>query len=265
MFPVPPLGADEWTTVEQLCKILQPFEQTSVEISAEENVTISKVILLAHNLQAACIRMQTLYTSAVAKALLESLISNVNRCFNNVERHMSFAVAAYLDPRFKKNAFCGNSALTSTKEEIQAEIRRMERAAPAATSESAPVQLQSSTTATVNDKDDMLWGAFDSMVATVQPANPTSMAIIELRRYNEEDIIQRRSCPMEWWKMRTLVYPHLAEIVKKHACMMATSVPCERVFSQSGQLLSDRHSRLKAKNVQMVMFLHQNSKLIRRK
>ena len=139
--PVPPLGADEWTTVEQLCKILQPFEQTSVEISAEENVTISKVILRAHNLQAACIRMQTLYMSAVSKALLESLISNLDRRFNNVERHMAFAVAAYLDPRFKKNAFRDNSALTATKEEIQAEIRRMERAAQAATiSESSPLQ-----------------------------------------------------------------------------------------------------------------------------
>ena len=110
-------------------------------ISAEENVTISKVILLAHNLQAARIRMQTLYTSAVSKALLESLISNLDRCFNNVERHMSFAVAAYLDRRFNKNAFRDNSALTATKEEIQAEIRRMERAAQAATiSESSPLQ-----------------------------------------------------------------------------------------------------------------------------
>jgi len=108
---------------------------------------------------------------------------------------------------------------------------------------------------------DLLWGAFDSMVAKAQP-NPTSTAIIELRRYNEEDIIPRRCCPMEWWKTRALVYPHLVKIAKKHACMMATSVPCERVFSKSGQLLNDRRSRLKAKNVQMVMFLHYNSKLM---
>ena len=81
--PIAPLTADEWTTVEQLCKILQPFEQVSVELSAEENVTISKVILLAHNLQAACIRMQTMYTSEVAQELLKTLISNVDRRFKD--------------------------------------------------------------------------------------------------------------------------------------------------------------------------------------
>jgi len=243
--PIAPLTADEWTTVEQLCKILQPFEQLSVEVSAEENVTISKIILLAHNLQAACVRMKTVYTSAVGQALLDTLISNLDRRFNNVERNMGLAVAAFLDPRFKRNAFRDNAALAATKEEIQAEIRRMERADQAATtSESAPDQQPSCATI-ANDDDDLLWGAFDSMVAKAQP-NPTSTAIIELRRYNEEDIIPRRCCPMEWWKTRALVYPHLVKIAKKHACMMATSVPCERVFSKSGQLLNDRRSRLKA-------------------
>jgi len=58
--------------------------------------------------------------------------------------------------------------------------------------------------------------------------------------------------------------PHLVKLAVglKHACLMATSVPCERVFSQSGQLLNERRSRLKAKNVHMVLFLHQNSKLL---
>jgi len=47
--PVEHLAAEVWTAVEQLCKILQPFEQASVELSAEEKVTVSKVIVLTQS------------------------------------------------------------------------------------------------------------------------------------------------------------------------------------------------------------------------
>jgi len=250
--------------VEQLCKILQPFEQASVELSAEEKVTVSKVIVLKHNLQGACMKLKAGTASKVGQDLLDILIANLSRRFLNIERNMAFAVAAYLDPRFKRNAFRDETALTATKEEIVAVVRRMEQQAVTQTSSASASATATTAAAASTSSDnghDLLWGDFDSSLASIQP-NPTSTAIVELRRYNEEDIVPRQSCPMEWWKSRALVYPHLVKLAVKHACMMATSVPCERVFSQSGQLLNERRSRLKAKNVQMVMFLHQNSKLL---
>ena len=99
------------------------------------------------------------------------------------------------------------------------------------------------------EKRSMIWLYFTELSEVSAKCNTckTKLSI-------QGGIIPRRCCPMEWWKTRALVYPHLVKIAKKHACMMATSVPCERVFSKSGQLLNDRRSRLKAKNVQMVLF-----------
>jgi len=48
-------------------------------------------------------------------------------------------------------------------------------------------------------------------------------------------------------------------MAKRYLCIVATSVPSERVFSKSGQLISERRSRLTSKNVQMIMFLNGNA------
>lgn len=43
----------------------------------------------------------------------------------------------------------------------------------------------------------------------------------------------------------------------------ATSVPCERIFSSAGLVLSDRRCRLKSEKVNMLLFLHYKSNLIK--
>lgn len=54
------------------------------------------------------------------------------------------------------------------------------------------------------------------------------------------------------------LYPNIAEIFKNYFCSLATSVPCERVFSKAGLLLTKRRNRLKGNKAKMVMFLNHN-------
>ncbi|XP_070996552.1 zinc finger BED domain-containing protein 4-like [Oncorhynchus clarkii lewisi] len=49
--PVDALTQEEWEVVEEVCRVLEPFEQVTVEISGESYVTASKVILLCQGLQ----------------------------------------------------------------------------------------------------------------------------------------------------------------------------------------------------------------------
>jgi hypothetical protein len=84
-----------------------------------------------------------------------------------------------------------------------------------------------------------------------------------VRQYVEEPIIGRLADPLAWWKERMHGnLRHLRPLAKRSLCIVATSVPSERVFSKSGQLISARRNRLASKTVQMVMFLNHNSKLI---
>ena len=78
----------------------------------------------------------------------------------------------------------------------------------------------------------------------------------ELEKYDTEP--QIRGNPLEWWKSREGSLPLLAEVAKSTLCVPGTSVPSERVFSKSGQLLNKKRCSLTSKNVDMMIFLNKN-------
>lgn len=81
---------------------------------------------------------------------------------------------------------------------------------------------------------------------------------IEVDKYLNEPLISRTENPLVWWSERKKIYPRLYEIVKTRLCIIATSVPCERIFSKAGQVLTERRSRLKENKVSQILFLNQN-------
>lgn len=73
-----------------------------------------------------------------------------------------------------------------------------------------------------------------------------------------EPLIQRSADPLLWWKENKNVYPRLFEIMKKRFCILATSVPCERIFSKAGQTITEKRNRLDHKNFEKMIFLNFN-------
>ena len=78
----------------------------------------------------------------------------------------------------------------------------------------------------------------------------------ELEKYDAEP--QIRGDPLQWWKSREASMPLLAEVARAILCVPGSSVPSERVFSKSGQLLNKKRASLKSKNVDMLIFLNKN-------
>ncbi|KAF2899431.1 hypothetical protein ILUMI_06740 [Ignelater luminosus] len=116
------------------------------------------------------------------------------------------------------------------------------------TSESESVDLVSETlsnrpTSEVNNLS--IWSSIDKVIAKFQPlGTSSSRAIVEVQRYVEQEVLDRNLDPLRWWKEHEYAYPNLSTIVKERCCALATSVPCERLFSKAGQLLNDRRTRL---------------------
>ena len=83
--------------------------------------------------------------------------------------------------------------------------------------------------------------------------------------YVDDEISPRRdesgayNCPGKWWltHKHVRVYPNLASIYRMN-CNVATSVPCERMLSKTGLVISDRRASLKTKKVMQLMFLNVN-------
>lgn len=88
--------------------------------------------------------------------------------------------------------------------------------------------------------------------------NPT----IEVEKYVQEPLLTRNQDPLRWWEDRRYVYKHLYSLMKGRFCIPATSVPCERIFSKTGQILTDRRSSLSPSKVEKIVFLNYNLKFL---
>ena len=80
--------------------------------------------------------------------------------------------------------------------------------------------------------------------------------------HNDPQSISKREIekidPLQWWKEREIIFPNLKKLVKKYLCVPASSVPCERIFSLAGHIVSKKRSSLSPENIDLLIFLHKN-------
>lgn len=89
-------------------------------------------------------------------------------------------------------------------------------------------------------------------------SNTTEDSTFEVQRYLAEGNTPRTQDPLQYWKNNQKTYPHLYQLALKYLCTPSSSVPCERVFSKAGELVSKRRNRLGAKTLQKTLFLNKN-------
>ena len=66
----------------------------------------------------------------------------------------------------------------------------------------------------------------------------------------------------EWWANREKRYPALAELARKYLCIPATLASAERVFSAAGNIVTSKRNYLLPENVNLLVFLYQNQKIL---
>jgi len=100
------------------------------------------------------------------------------------------------------------------------------------------------------------------MTSAITPQGTnTSKAIIEVNRYIDDNILPRTSDSFSWWRDNSYNYSNLSTIIIEKCCVVGSSVPCERVFSKAGFVISERRNRLKPNKVNQILFLNHNYKL----
>ena len=97
------LTGQEWYVIEKSVKILKIFDDITTEMSAEKNITISKIIPLVNVLNK---KVNDYYTDKTAPfeviQMVQSLKDSLNHRFKYVEDNELMCQAIILDPRFKK-------------------------------------------------------------------------------------------------------------------------------------------------------------------
>lgn len=68
--------------------------------------------------------------------------------------------------------------------------------------------------------------------------------------------------PLAWWKDNSHMFPKLSAFAKQRLTVSGTSVPAERIFSKTGQLINAKRACLSSTNVDKLIFLNKNMPLV---
>jgi hypothetical protein len=81
----------------------------------------------------------------------------------------------------------------------------------------------------------------------------------EVEEYLKEDKIPFNQCPFNWWLNKKNKYPVLAKMARIFLAIPATSTSSERLFSDAGNLMTSKRSRIDSELFKRMMFLKKNA------
>lgn len=253
-----PLTSDEWETCKQLSEVLEPCYEVTKEMSSEKYLTASKIIPITRGLKASLTKLSNHVTSTAVQEVVKKMLQGISERFPNLERSGTFRLCTFLDPRYKHHVFEDASTVESAKRDAIELITGLINKKLRSEQQTEPDEGN-------KDKDEgkekkiSIWDEIDETISKVKPqGNATSQAITEVQRYMDEEPLDRKKNPLKWWKENCHFYPNLSHVVRTRCHVVATSVPCERVFSKAGCLISERRTRLTTKKVKELMFLNMN-------
>ncbi|XP_046868625.1 uncharacterized protein LOC124461087 isoform X2 [Drosophila willistoni] len=172
------------------------------------------------------------------------LLDSIVKRLSPYEKKSATRMATILDPRFKKIGFQHMSNAEQAAHCFENELTALMNKDSSNDTNVEPIST---------NKDPL----FDYIgnKARSMARNTRSDAIIAKRQYLERPLSQQDVDPLLWMKTD---FPAIKTLMLKYFCIPATSVQSERVFIKAGQIVSDRRTRLKEENVNILLFLNQN-------
>ncbi|XP_025410705.1 zinc finger BED domain-containing protein 1-like [Sipha flava] len=256
---------DEWfiksaevQNLKDLVKVLEPFKSVTNTLGGDKYVTASVANRLIKSL------LNTIQTCETDSKFIKTVKLSILQDLK-IRREMMSPVlskAAALDPRFHELKFISDEQKTLIWEELETEICEMNPQSQeiindqnkaneienviSSDEDNPPPKKMRSLMADSDDEDEYSIGFETLMTASRQLQNYKNMTT---KCHRDED-------PLKWWKENSNLYPEVSKLAKKYLSIIATSVPCERLFSEAGNITSKKRSSLSPDRVNNLLFLN---------
>lgn len=233
--------------MKMMISCMKPFEVAVSSLCDDESSCISVATPIVKGL------MKMMATVTDAKEPLSSLLKDgLFLKFNKIEEIEWIATATLLDPRFKRYQFAEKTVLDKAADRVLSEL-------------SALIDLEQETTVIASNSSNSFgsfWDYLDTMTNNVdeddKQGNETTSADRELQCYFDASPIPRTDSALFYWKQHQEVLPHLHKLAAKYLCVPITSVTAERLFTKAHDSFIDKASQIKAKHINMILFLNRN-------
>nr|XP_036669721.1 zinc finger BED domain-containing protein 4-like isoform X1 [Drosophila suzukii] len=248
-----PLSEEQFSIIQDICTVLEPFETATVNTSAAKKVTVSLII---PTVQGLLIQMDTLKPQMKTSVGADTCLFLTNQLRSRLypyESRTATRMTTILDPRFKKEGFYNpmnaEQAVAALENDLTFVFKDVQNQCP--NEEPAAEKTHPSD----------LYGFMAEKVKN-KPRTWRSDAIIEMRQYFEQQNAHQKIDPLEYWRVNEVQFSNLAQCALKYLCIPATSTDSERTFSKAGQIADEKRSRLKPKTLNMLLFLQKNQWII---
>ncbi len=248
------LTANEWKLMENVIRLLQPFEEYTKLLSSNNapiSVVIPAVAVLQHYLN-----KDDGEKSAGVRTMKQEFHNAVKSRFENVITNQNYVVATTVDPRFK-------TAFTTEKgrELLLQEVRKFSRPVEEITEDEEERTHSTKKSASAKNRVD-LWDCFDELVASsTTPATQMSSGNPEEKEVSDflaMPLVNKEVCQFKWWVEQKSAFPNDYQVAKRFLSAPCSSVYSERIFSEAGNILNEKRSRLNPSKSESLLFLHHN-------
>ncbi|KAI4799905.1 hypothetical protein KUCAC02_016443 [Chaenocephalus aceratus] len=261
------MRADQWSILGDLHQALEPFEQAIVFLSGEAYVTVSVLPPLVKGLQKSTQKafesapIATFQTAAAADIASRW---KVETTYDEDGKNVCIFAAA-LDPRFRKLKFLSTDDILKVKNKLQTLALDARRVRVSEEPDSPSGQLDHSRGQKPKSVLDTLLGSDDDEEEEMEDDDPAhdqreDAVRNEVLLYFGGKAIPKDKNPLQWWKENETKFPSLAVVARSYLAAPATSTPSERLFSAAGNIVSKKRASLTKEHVDMLTFLHSNSK-----
>lgn len=243
------IGDTEFELMQQTVDFLRPFVEAATELRAETNVSASKVIVLVGVLKK-ILNAVFISSSCEMWEMADRMLAHFQEQWPMLEEQTVLAMATYLDPRFKKQAFQDPQLFEQCHERVQSAVTQL------AANQVGRSDSMAAAAAPATGLRSVLWAEFDDEWRADWSSSGRSgrscVGTLEVQQYADELSLRRDDNALVYWKQRDKLFPRLAQLAKQYLALLATTVPMD-----SGAM-GDRQSLLQSDHLEMVMFLHRN-------
>ena len=241
-------------------KVLKPFKDVTVQVSAEKYVTISAIRPLLHHLTENALKVEG--SDSLAVQMMKEMTKNLNSRYQGLGITELLNFACFVDPRFKSMPFLDEAKTQLLHDNVLAEM--MKHVTPDPEQEEDTV----SDSECVAEKEPVakkpktglgkLLGVMFSKPGEKRRMSIREKAEQERKRYIEEPSPYIDENTLGWWKRNHNCFPAIAAIARRVLCIPATSMPSERLFSKAGHIINSKRASLEPENTSMLCFLAEN-------
>ncbi|XP_008189493.1 zinc finger BED domain-containing protein 1-like [Acyrthosiphon pisum] len=252
------ISSVEFKNMKDLLKLLEPFKIVT-EVLGGENYTTASI---AHRLIKSLLNtlkvseIDTHFLTTVKKLILDDLK------YRREMMGLILAKSSALDPRFRELKFLSEEEKVTVWKQLENELKELITDPEIENEEElisesileneehfethSPPRKKLRSLMIDSDDDDE-----DDYSITQSPT------MKQLEEYKNLKIkVPYDQDPLNWWKENESKYSAVSLLAKKYLSIVATSVPCERLFSEAGTIISKKRNRLSPERLNQLLFLN---------